>query len=201
MALCGSVGPRVSVSVSVIGMSASALHSELALPYPLAPEFTAVATPLLALAVTPMSIHPFLPSRFSSTAQLCSHPAVLVLVPVHPLPLSSPVDLFPHLTSHVLSHIVSPLTLTHHQPWPLIERFLATLPAGALGLDAGAGNGKYLPAAAAAGAWAIALDRSKGLLDIARGQLADTAECVRGDLCDVPWRSGLFVSRKRRRLR
>jgi tRNA (uracil-5-)-methyltransferase TRM9 len=80
------------------------------------------------------------------------------------------------------------------QPWPLIERFLATLPRGAIGLDAGAGNGKYLPSVASAGAWAVALDRSKGLLDIAQRQLSGGAECVRGDLCEVPWRAGVFVS-------
>jgi tRNA (uracil-5-)-methyltransferase TRM9 len=31
-----------------------------------------------------------------------------------------------------------------HQPWPIIERFLKGLPAGAVGLDIGCGNGKYL---------------------------------------------------------
>lgn len=30
------------------------------------------------------------------------------------------------------------------QPWPIIERFLKTLPDGAVGLDIGCGNGKYL---------------------------------------------------------
>lgn len=79
------------------------------------------------------------------------------------------------------------------QPWPLIERFLSTLPPGSVGLDAGAGNGKYLPATQAAGHFAIAMDRSGGLLDIARGQLAMGAECVRGDLCQDPWRRNSFV--------
>ncbi|KAL1413014.1 tRNA methyltransferase, has a role in tRNA modification [Vanrija albida] len=81
---------------------------------------------------------------------------------------------------------------TRFKPWPLIEAFLARLPPHSVGLDAGAGNGKYLPAAAAAGHWAIAVDRSRGLLDIAKGQLEDGAECVRGDISDAPWRAGVF---------
>ncbi|EJT49602.1 hypothetical protein A1Q1_01231 [Trichosporon asahii var. asahii CBS 2479] len=78
------------------------------------------------------------------------------------------------------------------QPWPLIERFLSTLPPNSLGLDAGAGNGKYLPAAQAAGHYAIAMDRSGGLLSIARGQLEGGAECILGDLCQDPWRPNTF---------
>ncbi|TXT15931.1 hypothetical protein VHUM_00434 [Vanrija humicola] len=81
---------------------------------------------------------------------------------------------------------------TRFKPWPLIEAFLSRLPPYSVGLDAGAGNGKYLPAAAAAGHWAIAVDRSRGLLDIAKGQLDDGAECVRGDISDAPWRAGVF---------
>jgi tRNA (uracil-5-)-methyltransferase TRM9 len=34
--------------------------------------------------------------------------------------------------------------LTLEQPWPIIERFLKGLPDGAVGLDVGCGNGKYL---------------------------------------------------------
>lgn len=76
----------------------------------------------------------------------------------------------------------------------MIDAFLASLPACALGLDAGAGNGKYLPSIARAGAYGIELDRSQGLLEIAKGQLDGGAECVRGDIADVPWRADVFVS-------
>lgn len=31
-----------------------------------------------------------------------------------------------------------------YQPWPIVERFLQNLPPGAIGLDVGCGNGKYL---------------------------------------------------------
>lgn len=74
----------------------------------------------------------------------------------------------------------------------MIERFLSTLPPNSLGLDAGAGNGKYLPAAQAAGHYAIAMDRSGGLLSIARGQLEGGPECILGDLCQDPWRPNTF---------
>lgn len=30
------------------------------------------------------------------------------------------------------------------QPWPIVERFLQNLSPGAIGLDVGCGNGKYL---------------------------------------------------------
>ena len=30
------------------------------------------------------------------------------------------------------------------QPWPVVDDFLHNLPAGAVGLDIGCGNGKYL---------------------------------------------------------
>ena len=30
------------------------------------------------------------------------------------------------------------------QPWPIVERFLLDQPSGAVGLDIGCGNGKYL---------------------------------------------------------
>lgn len=36
------------------------------------------------------------------------------------------------------------------------------------------------------------MDRSGGLLSIARGQLEGGAECILGDLCQDPWRGGMF---------
>lgn len=36
------------------------------------------------------------------------------------------------------------------------------------------------------------MDRSGGLLSIARGQLEGGAECILGDLCQDPWRSNTF---------
>lgn len=89
------------------------------------------------------------------------------------------------------------------QPWPIIARFLSSIPPNSIGLDSGAGNGKYLPVLrdGSRGSWMIALDRSEGLLSIAKEQqqeggqkVAGGEECVRGDLGFEGWRAGVFVS-------
>lgn len=36
------------------------------------------------------------------------------------------------------------LTSDSLQPWPIVERFLQNIPDGAVGIDVGCGNGKYL---------------------------------------------------------
>jgi hypothetical protein len=77
------------------------------------------------------------------------------------------------------------------QPWPIIAAFLAAQPRTALGLDAGTGNGKYLPLAPQL----LGLDRSGALLGIARRGGAH--EVVRGDVLDAPWRAGVFVRPRR----
>ena len=44
-------------------------------------------------------------------------------------------------------HLVLRLTnKLNVQPWPIVERFLKDLAPGAIGLDVGCGNGKYLTA-------------------------------------------------------
>ncbi|KAF9633960.1 putative trna (uracil-5-)-methyltransferase trm9 protein [Lasiodiplodia theobromae] len=44
----------------------------------------------------------------------------------------------------VYEQIASHFSETRYKPWPIVERFLNGLPAGAVGLDIGCGNGKYL---------------------------------------------------------
>ncbi|KAI7439648.1 hypothetical protein KC368_g11347 [Hortaea werneckii] len=44
----------------------------------------------------------------------------------------------------VYEQIASHFSSTRYKPWPIIERFLNTLPPGSVGLDVGCGNGKYL---------------------------------------------------------
>ncbi|KAK4690081.1 hypothetical protein P7C73_g60, partial [Tremellales sp. Uapishka_1] len=94
----------------------------------------------------------------------------------------------------VYEKIAPHFSLTRFKPWPLIESFLQSQPPNSLGLDSGAGNGKYLPVAIASGSRMIALDRSEGLLGVARtqGDVAGGSECVRGDLCHLGWRDGVF---------
>lgn len=45
----------------------------------------------------------------------------------------------------VYEHIARHFSSTRYKPWPLIPRFLSTLPPGSVGADLGCGNGKYLP--------------------------------------------------------
>lgn len=84
----------------------------------------------------------------------------------------------------------------HPKPWPLIASYLSRVPPNSLGLDSGAGNGKYLPVlqSSSEGSFLMALDRSSGLLEIAQKQGAGDQECLRGDLCFRGWRDGVFVS-------
>ncbi|GAA5879249.1 hypothetical protein JCM3774_003534 [Rhodotorula dairenensis] len=100
----------------------------------------------------------------------------------------------------VYDHIAHDFSRTRHSPWPFVQHFLDRLsPPGALVLDAGTGNGKYLaartplpvhPTPPRADLLPIGFDRSQGLLAIAsdRGH-----EVVRGDCIDLScWRRGAF---------
>ncbi|WWC90335.1 uncharacterized protein L201_005268 [Kwoniella dendrophila CBS 6074] len=90
----------------------------------------------------------------------------------------------------VYEAIAGHFSQTRHKPWPFIQKFLHSLPANSIGLDSGAGNGKYLPSSREAGLEMIALDRSSGLLEIAKNE--NGGECLRGDLCFQGWRKGVF---------
>ena len=54
------------------------------------------------------------------------------------------------------------------QPWPTIRTFLQSIPPGSLGLDAGCGNGKYIPSLDIQGSLMIGLDRSTNLVALAQ---------------------------------
>ncbi|KAL5533117.1 TRM9 [Sanghuangporus sanghuang] len=83
---------------------------------------------------------------------------------------------------------------TRYKPWPVVAAFLASIPAGHIGLDAGCGNGKYLmaPQEREGVYWTIGLDRSVRLLDIAKLAGGRSRECVLADVLDNPWRNGAF---------
>ncbi|WVF67709.1 hypothetical protein IAT40_002468 [Kwoniella sp. CBS 6097] len=94
-------------------------------------------------------------------------------------------------TVHAVYEAIAPhFSQTRHKPWPLISSFLRSLPPNSIGVDSGAGNGKYLPVSREANAQMIALDRSSGLLSIAKEE--NDGECVRGDLGFSGWREGVF---------
>lgn len=110
-----------------------------------------------------------------------------------------------HDTRYVrpLSPLLFPTYTFPSKPWPIIARFLSHIPPNSIGLDSGAGNGKYLPVlrSASEGSWMIALDRSEGLLSVARKEQGTLEECVRGDLCFDGFRRNLFVRSRIRSLR
>ncbi|WRT68762.1 uncharacterized protein IL334_005742 [Kwoniella shivajii] len=110
--------------------------------------------------------------------------------PVPVGPFVKPAEEEEKTVHEVYEAIAGHFSQTRHKPWPLIKTFLHSLPPNALGLDSGAGNGKYLPTSREAGLEMIALDRSQGLLDIAKNE--NRGECVRGDLCFNGWRNGVF---------
>ncbi|PWY78405.1 S-adenosyl-L-methionine-dependent methyltransferase [Aspergillus sclerotioniger CBS 115572] len=66
----------------------------------------------------------------------------------------------------VYQQIASHFSSTRYKPWPIVERFLKDLKPGAIGLDVGCGNGKYL--AVNRDVFIVASDRSANLARIAQ---------------------------------
>ncbi|KAI5835674.1 S-adenosyl-L-methionine-dependent methyltransferase [Schizophyllum commune Tattone D] len=96
----------------------------------------------------------------------------------------------------VYDEIASHFSSTRYKPWPVIAKFLSSLPTGAVGLDSGTGNGKYLPLPLdrpSGSVWTIGLDISRNLLEIARraGE-GPLREVVWGDALQSCWRWHAF---------
>ncbi|KAH9063506.1 hypothetical protein EDB87DRAFT_1558181 [Lactarius vividus] len=122
------------------------------------------------------------------------------------MPLSSEVTaaiiddnpaVYEHRHVHAVYDQIAPhFSSTRYKPWPLISRFLLSIPTGWIGLDSGTGNGKYLPLPTdhPGKIWTIGLDRSQSLLNIARtaGSSSTIREVVRGDVLGQGWRQGAF---------
>ncbi|KAG6874064.1 hypothetical protein C0995_006921 [Termitomyces sp. Mi166 len=96
----------------------------------------------------------------------------------------------------IYDEIASHFSSTRYKPWPVISAFMSSLSTGWVGLDAGTGNGKYLPLPLdhPTDIFTIGLDRSIKLLQIARtaGEFQQTREVVWGDILGHGWRSGIF---------
>ncbi|EXJ93324.1 hypothetical protein A1O1_01716 [Capronia coronata CBS 617.96] len=73
----------------------------------------------------------------------------------------------------VYDQIATHFSATRYKPWPVVDEFLRSLPAGAVGLDVGCGNGKYLPVNK--NVFIVASDRSKALVEIAGQHQPHTA--------------------------
>lgn len=96
----------------------------------------------------------------------------------------------------VYDEIAPHFSSTRYKPWPIIARFISSLPTGWVGLDSGTGNGKYLPLPLdrPGDIWTIGVDRSRNLLQIARkaGEGDVIREVVWGDVLGRSWRDGAF---------
>ncbi|KAJ6546550.1 S-adenosyl-L-methionine-dependent methyltransferase [Mycena vulgaris] len=113
-----------------------------------------------------------------ATAVAADRPAAYEAAHVH--------DVYDHIASHFSS--------TRYKPWPIIAAFLSELQDGWVGLDAGTGNGKYLPLPVdrPGRLWTIGLDRSRNLLEIARTAGGAVREVVWGDVLGDAWRREVF---------
>jgi tRNA (uracil-5-)-methyltransferase TRM9 len=88
----------------------------------------------------------------------------------------------------VYSAISLHFSKTRYKPWPVVERFLQDQPQGAIGLDVGAGNGKYL--AVNPDVFIIATDRSEELVKIASRHSGSSAAVA--DSLALPHPNGRF---------
>ncbi|OLL22068.1 tRNA (carboxymethyluridine(34)-5-O)-methyltransferase [Neolecta irregularis DAH-3] len=86
----------------------------------------------------------------------------------------------------VYQQIAGHFSQTRHTPWPIVKRFLEDQNPGAIGLDVGCGNGKYLDVNN--DILIIGSDRSSNLVDIARTK----GEAVVSDGIAIPHPASRF---------
>lgn len=94
----------------------------------------------------------------------------------------------------VYDRIAPHFSSTRYKPWPIIAKFLESLPTGSVGIDSGTGNGKYLslPLNRPNSIWTIGLDRSRNLLEFARQAGEKERDVIWGDILGTGWRMGVF---------
>jgi len=88
----------------------------------------------------------------------------------------------------VYEQIASHFSSTRYKPWPIIERFLRDRPNGAIGLDIGCGNGKYL--SVNPNIYIVGSDRSTNLVGIASKHQPHSV--VVSDILELPHADGIF---------
>jgi tRNA (uracil-5-)-methyltransferase TRM9 len=88
----------------------------------------------------------------------------------------------------VYEQIASHFSSTRYKPWPIVESFLQSRNPGAVGLDIGCGNGKYL--AVNQNVFIIGCDRSSNLVKIAAKHQPHSA--VVADTLALPHEAGRF---------
>lgn len=88
----------------------------------------------------------------------------------------------------VYEQIASHFSSTRYKPWPIVESFLQSLAPGAIGLDVGCGNGKYLTVNR--DVFIVGSDRSTNLVKIASQHQPHAA--VVADTLSLPHQAGRF---------
>ncbi|KAI8049060.1 hypothetical protein BDF22DRAFT_746459 [Syncephalis plumigaleata] len=89
----------------------------------------------------------------------------------------------------VYEAIASHFSQTRYKPWPVVERFIQALPCGAIGVDVGCGNGKYL--GVRPDIYTIGSDRCASLVSIAKERQHEAMCC---DNLSLPYGDERFVS-------
>jgi tRNA (uracil-5-)-methyltransferase TRM9 len=88
----------------------------------------------------------------------------------------------------VYEQIASHFSSTRYKPWPIVESFLQSLAPGAVGLDVGCGNGKYLTVNR--NIFIVGSDRSTNLVKIASQHQPHAA--IVADTLSLPHQAGRF---------
>ena len=90
---------------------------------------------------------------------------------------------------NVYNEIAPHFSQTRYKPWPIVTQFLQTRAMGAIGIDVGCGNGKYL--GVNPNVYMIGSDRSDGLIECARG-IDPAYNLMVADGLNLPHRDGTF---------
>ncbi|KAL4959427.1 tRNA (carboxymethyluridine(34)-5-O)-methyltransferase [Aspergillus stella-maris] len=88
----------------------------------------------------------------------------------------------------VYQQIAKHFSATRYKPWPIVEKFLQEQQSGAVGLDVGCGNGKYLPVNK--DVYIVGSDRSENLAQIARQHQPHST--ILADILNLPHPDSFF---------
>ncbi|KAL2149601.1 hypothetical protein VTH82DRAFT_8253 [Thermothelomyces myriococcoides] len=90
---------------------------------------------------------------------------------------------------HGVYEAIAPhFSATRYKPWPAVESFLRSQAPGAVGLDVGCGNGKYL--GVNPDVFMVGSDRSPSLISLARDRCCTRPSARQGDVAGTGTRGG-----------
>ena len=96
----------------------------------------------------------------------------------------------------VYNDIAPHFSATRYKPWPIVEKYMNSIPAGSVGADVGCGNGKYMHLNQNS-IFTIGSDRSEHLINIAASRNDTCSQFFNihyGDALSTPYKSDCFVS-------